>query len=172
MLGGSVSDLNAGQTNPQTGIFCCPATTPEPTTLPQLTATVYYDGVALDPQPTVLWELSCSDLTATIDQSGNITRRVAVDCSGVDSNGGVTNGALGAGLVQVTATVLRADGSKSGVLGTLNVVLQQAAPRQTKNAPYIVAGNPFPNAPAAWSYPSIPSGSFNLVDPSLIGENY
>jgi hypothetical protein len=99
----------------------------EQKTLPQLTATVYLKGVALSPQPSVLWEVN-SD-ACSIDQSGNITRRVNTQVVGYDSNGASTIGHTGQ-LVQVTATVLRQDGSKSGVLGTLNVCIQNAAPRQ------------------------------------------
>jgi hypothetical protein len=110
MLGGAVGGLVAEQD-----------------TLPQLTATVTLKGVALSPQPSVLWEAN-SDV-CSIDQSGNITRRINNQVVGYDSNGASTTGHTGQ-LVQVTATVLRQDGSKSGVLGTLNVCIQNAAPRQ------------------------------------------
>jgi hypothetical protein len=110
MLGGSVGGL-----------------IPEQTTLPQLTATVYLKGVALNPQPSVLWEVSgCS---CTIDQSGNITRKINNQVQGFDSNGASTIGHTGE-LVQVTVTVLRQDGSKSGILGTLNVCVQDHSPAQ------------------------------------------
>jgi hypothetical protein len=95
-----------------------------------------------------MWEVN-SDV-CSIDQSGNITRRINNQVVGYDSNGASTTGHTGQ-LVQVTATVLRQDGSKSGVLGTLNVCIQNAAPRQG-----IV------NRGAA-STPSVAAGSYNLV---------
>jgi hypothetical protein len=67
MLGGSVSGLNGGVTTASQGLL---VPNPVPTTLPQITATVYLKGVALNPQPSVFWELSCSKLVATIDQNG------------------------------------------------------------------------------------------------------
>jgi len=60
---------------------------------------------------------------------------------------------LGAGLLQVSATVLRADGSQSGVRGTLDVAIQQMVPRQ-----FIVKGTPL-----ALSDPSA-KGFYDLVD--------
>ena len=119
----------------------------EQETLPQLTATVYLQGVALNPQPDVLWEVN-SD-ACSIDQSGNITRRQNPNAAGFDSNGCATIEHTGQ-LVQVTVTVLRQDGSKSGILGTLPVIIQNHAPRQW------ASGHPD-------NIPSVAAGSFNLV---------
>jgi hypothetical protein len=159
MLGGSVSNLNEGVTTPAQGLL---VPDPVPTTLPQLTATVYYNGVALDPQPNVLWELSCGSNIATISQSGVITRQSNPNDFAYDSNGGVTVGLIG-GLIQVSATVLRADGSKSGILGTLNVTIQSVSARQ-----FTTGGR---SNPSAANTPTA-AGFFNLVDPALAGENY
>jgi hypothetical protein len=104
-------------------------------TLPQLTATVYLRGQVVSPQPEVLWEVN-SD-ACSIDQSGNITRKRNPAVQGFDSNGCSTTEHTGQ-LVQVSATVLRQDGSKSGILGTLNVAIQNHAPRQGYNG----AGKP------------------------------
>jgi hypothetical protein len=104
----------------------------EQTTLPQLTATVYLKGVALSPQPSVLWEVSGN--SCTIDQTGVISRKINNQVQGFDSNGASTTGHTGE-LVQVTITVLRQEGSKSGVLGTLNVCVQDHAPTQYVGKP-------------------------------------
>jgi hypothetical protein len=163
MLGASVSNLNAGATTAQQGLLV-PAEVP--TTLPQLIATVYYGGVALDPQPTVLWELSCGQNIATIDQSGNITRQVNPNAASFDSNGLPSIEQIG-GLIQVSATVLRADGSQSGVRGVLNITIQNSASKQ------FGLGLPIERfkGPAANNSPES-EGFFNLVDPALVGENY
>jgi len=92
LLGAPVGGLNEGVSTSQQGLLV-PATIP--TTLPQITATVYYQGVLLDPQPSVLWELSCAKNVATIDQSGNITRQTNPNASSFDSNGGVSVGQIG-----------------------------------------------------------------------------
>jgi hypothetical protein len=126
MLGAPVGGLNEGVTTSQQGLLV-PSVIP--TTLPQITATVYYQSVPLDPQPTVLWELSCGKNIATIDQAGNITRQTNDNAFSYDSNGGVSAGQIGS-LIQVSATVLRADGSQSGVRGVLNVTIQAQAARQ------------------------------------------
>jgi hypothetical protein len=112
-------------------------------TLPQLTATVYLRGQVVSPQPEILWEVD-SD-ACSIDQSGNIQRRRNPAVAGFDSNGCSVTEHTGQ-LVQVTATVLRQDGSKSGVLGTLNVAIQNHAPRQGYNG----AGKPA-NSPTGTS---------------------
>jgi len=157
MLGGSVGNLNSGVTTLAQGLL---VPDPIPTMLPALTATVYYNDVPLSPQPTVLWELSCGKNIATIAQNGVITRQTNPNAFSYDSNGGVSTGQIG-GLIQVSATVLRGDGSKSGVLGVLNIVIQDAAARQFAgwpNAPqsfYLPAAN---NAPSA-------EGFYNLIKP-------
>jgi hypothetical protein len=148
MLGAPVGGLNEGVTTAQQGLLV-PETIP--TTLPQITATVYHQGVPLDPQPTVLWELSCGKNIATIDQAGNITRQTNDNASSFDSNGGVSSGQIGS-LIQVSATVLRADGSQSGVRGTINVTIQAQAARQFGGT-----------QPAANNAPSS-NGFFNLVE--------
>jgi hypothetical protein len=142
MLGGAVGNLNVTEQD----------------TLPQLTAVVTLRGVALNPQPSVLWEVSGN--SCTIDQSGNISRKINQQVVGYDSNGASTIGHTGE-LVQVTCTVLRQDGSKSGILGTLPICIQNAAPRQ-----YGAGVN------GAASTPSIAAGSYNIVDPALVGPNY
>jgi hypothetical protein len=149
MLGAPVDGLNEGVSTSQQGLLV-PSVIP--TTLPQITATVYYRGVPLDPQPTVFWELSCAKNVATIDQSGNITRQTNPNASSFDSNGGVSVGQIGS-LIQVSATVLRADGSQSGVRGTIDVVVQAQAARQFGG-----------NNPAAYSSPSSAQGFYGLVD--------
>src|SRR5882762_237760 len=110
MLGEPVGGLNEGVSTSAQGLL---VPDPIPATLPQLTATVYYNDEVLNPQPTVLWELSCGKNVATIDQSGVITRQTNPNASSFDSNGGPSVGQIG-GLIQLSATVLRADGSKSG----------------------------------------------------------
>jgi hypothetical protein len=152
MLGAPVDGLNRSVTTMQQGSLV-PSTIP--ITLPQITATVYYRGVPLDPQPTVLWELSCGSNVATIDQSGVITRRTNMNASSFDSNGGVSVGQIGS-LIQVSATVLRADGSQSGVRGTIDVTIQNAAPRQ-----FAATGH---SDPAANSSPSSATGFYGLVE--------
>jgi hypothetical protein len=127
LLGESVGNLNAGVITVSQGLLV-PAS-PE-TTLPAVTAEVRYKGVPLSPQPTVLWELSCGRNVATIDQSGVITRQSNPDNQCFDSNGATTSGGFIGGLIQVSATVLRADGSQSGVRGVLNIAVQAQAARQ------------------------------------------
>jgi hypothetical protein len=151
MLGASVSNLNAGVTTAQQGLLL-PAS-PQ-TTLPAITAEVRYKGVPLSPQPTVLWELSCGANVATIDQSGVITRQTNLNASSFDSNGGVSVGQTGS-LIQVSATVLRADGSQSGVRGVLDVTIQAQAARQ-----FAATGS---SDPAANNAPSS-TGFYNLVE--------
>jgi hypothetical protein len=151
MLGESVSNLNAGVTTAQQGLLL-PASTE--TTLPAITAEVRYKGVPLSPQPTVLWELSCGANVATIDQSGVITRRTNSNAFSYDSNGGVSTGQIGS-LIQVSATVLRADGSQSGVRGVLDVTIQAQAARQ------FAATTRYD--PAARNAPSS-TGFYNLID--------
>jgi hypothetical protein len=153
MLGAPVGGLNEGVTTPAQGLL---VPDPIPTTLPALTATVYYNDVPLSPQPTVLWELSCGKNIATIDQSGVITRQTNPNAFSYDSNGGVSTGQIG-GLIQVSATVLRGDGSKSGVLGVLNVTIQNAAARQ-------YGGPTQQGGPAANNSPSGASGFYGLID--------
>ncbi len=156
MLGEPVGGLNEGVTTPAQGLL---VPDPVPTTLPALTATVYYFNDLVSPTPPILWELSCGKNVATIDQNGVITRQTNPNAFSYDSNGGVSTGQIG-GLIQVSATVLRGDGSKSGVLGVLNVVIQSVSARQ-------FAG--FPNAPspqyeaAARNTPSA-AGFYGLVD--------
>jgi hypothetical protein len=150
LLGAPVGGLNEGVTTASQGLL---VPDPIPTTLPQLTATVYYFGVPLDPQPSVFWDLSCGANVATIDQSGNITRATNDNAFSYDSNGGVSVGQIGS-LVQVTATVIRADGSLSGCRGTLNVTIQAQAPRQYVDH----SGNS-----AAASSPSSAAGFYDLV---------
>jgi hypothetical protein len=152
LLGAPVGGLNEGVSTSQQGLLV-PATIP--TTLPQITATVYYQGVPLDPQPSVLWELSCAKNVATIDQSGNITRQTNPDASSFDSNGGVSVEQIGS-LIQVSATVLRTDGSQSGVRGVLNVTIQAAAARQFQATPN--------SDPAANNSPSSAVGFYGLVE--------
>jgi hypothetical protein len=149
LLGAPVNGLNEGVTTASQGLL---VPDPIPTTLPAITATVYYRGELLSPQPTVLWELSCGANVATIDQSGNITRQTNDNAQSFDSNGGVSVGQIGS-LIQVSATVLRADGSKSGVLGVLNVTVQNCSPRQ-----FVWAGGP-----AGASSPTSDQQFYNLV---------
>lgn len=161
LLGDSVGGLNRGVTTSQQGLLL-PAS-PQ-TTLPALTARVYFkaeNGTVTEviPTPSILWELSCGSHQATIDQSGVITRHSNPDDQAFNSNGAATssgsdNAGIG-GLVQVSATVLRADGSKSGVRGLLNVTIQNCAARQGATGTFHGADN----APAS------AKGYFNLVDP-------
>jgi hypothetical protein len=151
LLGAPVDGLNEGVTTPSQGLL---VPNPIPTTLPQITATVYYQGIALDPQPNVFWELSCGANIATIDQTGIITRETNPNAQSFDSNGAVSCGQVG-GLIQVTATVIRSDGSLSGCRGTLNITIQNSAPRQ-----YTSAGG---TNPAGASSPSSATGFYDLV---------
>jgi hypothetical protein len=151
MLGSSVDNLNAGVTTSQQGLLL-PASLE--TTLPTITAEVRYRGVPLDPQPWVLWELSCGANIATI-KDGVITRQTNPNASSFDSNGGVSTGQIGS-LIQVSATVLRADGSQSGVRGTINVTIQAQAARQF--------GGPTQNGGPAASNSPLAVGFYDLVD--------
>jgi len=156
LLGAPVGGLNEGVTTAAQGLLV-PSVIP--TTLPQITATVYYRGVPLNPQPPVFWELSCAKNIATIDQSGNITRQTNADASSFDSNGGVSTGQIGS-LIQVSATVLRADGSQSGVRGTINVTIQAQAARQFAGGRVGIATFD----PAANNTPSSAVGFYGLVE--------
>jgi hypothetical protein len=151
MLGAPSGGLNQGISTVSQGLLV-PASIP--TTLPAITATVYYKGVPLSPQPSVLWELSCGKHVATIDSSGIVTRHSNPDDQSFDSNGGVSTGQIG-GLIQVSATVLRADGSQSGLRGVLNITIQNSAARQFG-----------PTAPAAWNAPTA-KGFYGLVSGSI-----
>ena len=153
LLGGPVGGLNEGVTTAQQGLL---VPSPVPTTLPAITATVYYRGVALSPQPSVLWELSCGANIATIDQNGVITRQSNPNASGFDSNGLATSGDVVGGLIQVSATVLRGDRSQSGVRGVLNVTIQNSAARQFLSS---YSGQPF-----AANSPSGAAGFYGLVE--------
>ena len=167
LLGASVSDLNAGVTTAQQGLL---VPSPTPTTLPALTATVYFKDenghvTVVSPTPSILWELSCGKHLATIDQNGVITRHSNPDDQSFDSNGMVSTGQVGS-LVQVSATVLRADGSKSGVVGLLNVAVQNSAARQWVRDP----SSPIdPNIPAqtANNAPASAKGFYNAVSGSI-----
>jgi hypothetical protein len=153
LLGSPVGGLNQGIRTPQQGLLV-PSIIP--TTLPQLTAVVSYRGEVLNPQPPVLREVSCGSHVAVISQDGVITRRSSATDQSFDSNGTVSTGQIGS-LIQVSATVLRGDGSQSGVRGTIDVTIQNSAARQFAPAPL----SPFAaasNAPSA-------KGFFNLVDP-------
>jgi len=160
LSGTSVGQLNAGVTTSAQGLLL-PST--PPTTLPQLTAQVYYFDELLDSQPTVFWELSCAKNVATISQDGVITRSSLNEVvSSYDSNGGLFDGAVGC-LIQVSATVVRSDGSLSGCRGFLDVVLQNMGARQFAQTDG--------SSPRAANTPTS-SGFFNLIDPAQVGENY
>jgi hypothetical protein len=166
ILGDSVSGLNRGISTVAQGLLL-PAV-PQ-TTLPALTATVYFKDenghvTVVSPTPPILWELSCGANLATIDQNGVITRQSNPNASSFDSNGMVSTGQIGS-LVQVSATVLRADGSKSGVVGLLNIAIQNSAARQGAAwAPEVRNG--FRDLPAiANNSPSGARGFYDLVNP-------
>src|SRR5689334_12027041 len=100
MLGAPVGGLNQGVTTTQQGLLV-PAIIP--TTLPALTASVYFKDEAgishlVTPTPPILWELSCGRHVATIDSNGVITRHSNPDDQSFDSNGCVSTGQIG-GLV-------------------------------------------------------------------------
>jgi hypothetical protein len=154
MLGAPVGGLNEGVTTASQGLLV-PSVAPQ-VTLPQLTATAYLDGVALDPQPSFKWESSNPGVCA-VDQAGNCSRVVNDDASSFDSNGGVSVGQLG-GISNIRATALRPDGSVSGVWGEVTVAVQAQAPRQ-----FGVGGYANPN-PAGASSPSSATGFYGLVE--------
>ncbi|HEY1659983.1 MAG TPA: hypothetical protein VGG14_16640 [Candidatus Sulfotelmatobacter sp.] len=152
MLGVPVGGLNEGVTTAQQGLLV-PSVAPQ-TSLPQLTATAYLNGVPLSPQPNFLWE-SSNPCCCAVDQNGNCTRVSNPQASSFDSNGCVSTGQLG-GLVQITATALRPDGSPSGVRGVIDIVVQAQAARQF--------GGPSQNGgPGADNAPSS-TGFYNLVE--------
>jgi hypothetical protein len=159
MAGAPVGGLNEGVTNTSMGLLI---PSPVPTTLPALTATVYFKDEAgfshlVSPTPPILWELSCGQNVATIDSNGVITRQTNPNAQSFDSNGGVSTGQIG-GLIQVSGTVLRGDGSKSGVIGTLNICIQNSSARQFAEGGQ---GNPDPE-PYAANAPSA-AGFYDLV---------
>jgi len=160
MLGRSVSDLNAGVSQSQMSLLL-PAV--PMTSLPAITATVYYKKIALNPQPNVLFELSCGSNVATIDQSGVIHRQSNPNALSFDSNGcvnGDSNGGIGS-LVQVSGTVLRADGSQSGCRGVLNVTIQNSAAKQRlRGISELSDGTPLAQADSS---PSSSNEFYNLV---------
>jgi hypothetical protein len=128
-------------------------------TLPALTVAVYYFNELVSPTPPILWELSCGANVATIDQSGVITRQSNPNAQSFDSNGAVSTGQIG-GLIQVSGTVLRGDGSKSGVVGYFNITIQNSAARQYDATHYLgvdVRGRAGANSPIA-------AGFYNLVE--------
>jgi hypothetical protein len=137
LLAGSSSNLNAGVTTAQQGLL---VPSPTPTTLPALSAAVYYKPeygapILVSPTPPVLWELACGSRIATIDpSSGIITRHsnpddLAYDSNGLTTSSGLDNAGIG-GLIQVSCTVLRSDGSKSGCVGYFSVAIQSSSARQ------------------------------------------
>lgn len=128
--------------------------TPEQDSCPQLTATAYLDGVALDPQPDFKW-YSSNPCVCAVDQSGNCTRVTNREVQGFNSNGASTTGHIG-GLSQIKAVALRPDGSESGVFGTINIAVQGQGFRQY--------GGPFPpiNQPVPSGSLDAPNG-FSLV---------
>jgi hypothetical protein len=107
----------------------------------------------------VLFELSCAKNIATISQEGIVPRQTNPNAFCFDSNGGVSSGGMIGSLIQVSATVLRADGSQSGVRGTINIVIQNAATRQFAK----VSEYGTPTMPAANNTPSSNPEFYNLV---------
>lgn len=101
--------------------------------LPQLTAQAFLKGIPVA-GVSFRWSSSNPDVCA-VDQSGNCTRVRNTQCLSFDSNGAANlsvqagESFLG-GLAQIKAVALRPDGSESGVYGTLNIAVQDAAPRQ------------------------------------------
>jgi len=92
------------------------------TTLPQFQAVAYLNNVVV-PGVEFYWESSNPDV-CTVDQNGNVTRTAAnPNAATFDNNGTNSVGELG-GISQISATALRADGSLSGVLGVIQVAVQ------------------------------------------------
>ena len=122
------------------------------TTVPQLVATAYLKGVALNPQPRFLWE-SSNPCCCSVDQNGNCTRVTSIQNLTFNSAGAANLTVSAAtsnvgGLAQITATALRQDGSQSGVRGTVNIAVQDSASRQWStgsNAQPSCNGVPTPN---------------------------
>lgn len=156
MLGAPVGGLNEGVTTAAQGLLV-PSVAPQ-TTLPQLIATAYLSGVALDPQPSFKWESSNPGVCA-VDQNGNCTRVVNDNASSFDSNGGVSVGQIG-GISNIRATALRPDGSVSGVWGEIPVAVQAQSPRQFSPVTRGIATFPA----AGYSSPTSNPEFFNLVD--------
>jgi hypothetical protein len=92
------------------------------TTLPQFQAVAYLNNVVVLGVE-FYWESSNPDV-CTVDQNGNVTRTAAnPNAATFDNNGTNSVGELG-GISQISATALRADGSLSGVLGVIQVAVQ------------------------------------------------
>jgi hypothetical protein len=102
------------------------------TTIPQLVATAYKNGVVV-PGQSFSWESSNSGVVK-VDQNGNCTRVTNNQALSYDSNGMICGGNedleshLG-GLSTITATWLRPDGSASGVRGDIKICVQAAGQR-------------------------------------------
>ena len=132
---------------------------PAQDSIPQLTATAYLNGVALNPQPSFAW-YSSNPNVATVDQSGNVTRTAAnPNALSYDSNGTVSTGQLG-GLSRIRAVALLPNGAESGVEGYLDIVVQAPGfgPLGINTGGF---GNPIQPAKSSTDA----TGFYNLVDP-------
>jgi hypothetical protein len=152
-----VTSLNATTARVMTGGSVGGLGTPQQNSLPQLTATAYLDGVALDPQPSFKW-YSSNPCVCFVDQSGNCTRVSNPNAPSFNSNGGNSTDQLG-GLSQIRAVALRPDGSESGFFGVVTVAIQGHGFRQVPGN-----GSPLGRIP-------VPSGSLNAPNGfSLVGD--
>jgi hypothetical protein len=104
------------------------------TSVPQLIATAYLKGIALNPQPAFQWE-SSNPCVCAVDQNGNVTRVTSNQNLTFNSDGAANltvsaNSSNLGGLAQISATAKRADGSVTGIRGVVNIAVQDAASRQ------------------------------------------
>jgi hypothetical protein len=149
LLGGAVGALN-GVTEQETL---------------QLTAQAYLAGNPIS--ATFKWYSSNPDV-ASVDSTGLVTRVKNTETLGFDSNSASNlsvqaNESFLGGISTIRVVALLPNGSES-VSGEIVVAVQAAAPRQYNPASAF--------QPAASSFPSVAAGSFNLVDPVLVGPNY